>query len=455
MYLSEFDGLLHLGDYDYRCLPDDYFTKILDANRTYQFMGVVGNHDTTEGECTEEVAQRYVDNIYNEMMSKKNKGLKCVFSPSKFMWSCVQDNIRIIGLTPDIRGADKRDEQLAFLKKHLKDATEDWKICSWHYYDKYYHTGRYQSPYNLVSGEGESFYDYCKMNGAIILSAHDHVYARTHVMSQFSEPVIDKYDGAQDGRVTQIRHGATLNILNGVGGFYIYIEQGEQMNYAHWQKKYARGKNEVNKDKFGGLFCTFNYKGNNKKAYCELLRLNSPDKVFDSFYIYRNEDPESVHYSEIDTAFKEEKIKAYKIANNIVDGELNNNTTNANTIPTITEDDTTPLQPVSSNFTNSNIQTEIKEPDNKSLLTSSAFLLTGSIVASLSVIGGAILLYKRKARVNDYYEDIGPLTVTVPNKSAYGYNPDNYLPPPPDPDQFGTLPVNYNNQYFDSHNKYN
>jgi hypothetical protein len=359
MNLRKYDALLHLGDYDYRCLPDDYFNKMLDADRDYQFLGVIGNHDTSEGHCSKEESQSYIDNIYNEMTNEKNGDFNCEFSPSKFMWVCVHDNIRIIGLSPDIRGADDRKEQLDFLKKHLEEAKEDWKICSWHYYDRYFHTGRYQSNVNLVSGEGESFYDFCKDHGAIILSAHDHVYARSRVMTKFKEPIIDEYDGVEDGRIAQIRPGATLNILNGVGGFDIYIEQGEQMNYPHWQKKYAKGENEENRKKFGGLFCTFNVDGNNRKAYCELLRLNSSEEVFDSFYIYRNEDPATVPYNDIDKAFKEKKIMAYRMANNLPEDHH----------ATIVKED----------------------PDKTS--RSSPILLIGSIIALTAGIGGGILFF--------------------------------------------------------------
>ncbi|ORX80522.1 hypothetical protein BCR32DRAFT_268837 [Anaeromyces robustus] len=443
MKLKEFDALLHLGDYDYRCLPDDYFVNILGPNRKYEFMGVVGNHDT-EDQCNADEAKRYVANIYGEMTSRSNLGLQCQFSSSKFMWVCVHDNVRIIGLTPDIRGADSREAQLAFLKKHLSEATEDWKICSWHYYDRYYHTGRYQSPYNLVSGEGESFYDYCKQHGAIIMSAHDHVYARTRVMSQFSKPVIDKYDGAEGGKVVQIRNGATLNLLNGVGGNYIYIEQGEEMNYKHWQKKYARGENEVNRKKFGGLFCTFNYKGNNKKAYCELLRLNDKNPVFDSFFIYRNEDPSTIHYDDIDVQFREEKLKAYIAANNIVDTIYSNQNTNfdtpignypmdenndgemmntSNNNDYITDSNFGNNQNNGNNTKSNNGFNEQYKNGNKSSSSGSKLLLGGTLFSAVVIVGGIFLLHKNKNKLINHnkiskYNDVGPLSITVPDRGT-------------------------------------
>jgi len=135
-------------------------------------------------------------------------------------------------------------------------------------------------------------------------------------MSKFKSPMIDEYDKHNDGSVVQIRKGATLDILNGVGGNEIYIEQGEEKDYSHWQKKYAKGENDENAKRFGGLFCQFNYGGNNKKAYCELLRINSSEKVFDSFYIYQNEDPNHISYSQIDKNFKNDKINAYIASNN-------------------------------------------------------------------------------------------------------------------------------------------
>ncbi|ORX60954.1 hypothetical protein BCR36DRAFT_341013 [Piromyces finnis] len=288
MQLTSFNALLYLGDYDYECNPNNYFTDVLDSNRKYQFMGVLGNHETAN-ECGEEVAKKFKTNVINEMTSSRNNNVNCEYSSSKYMWSCKYNNLRVIGLNPAIEGADSRSEQLSFLKKHLGEAKEDWKICSWHFYDMGYHTGKYSDEENgnIVSRDGESFYDYCREQGAIIFSAHDHVYARTHVMSNFKNRVIDEKDKNSDGKNVEIRKGATINILNGVGGWEIYDEKGEQANYSHWQKKYARGTSAENANKYGGVFCDFNYGGNSKKAYCQMLRINSDSKVFDSFYINR------------------------------------------------------------------------------------------------------------------------------------------------------------------------
>ena len=92
MELKSFDALLHLGDYDYHCKPDLYFKEILNSNRKYQFMGVIGNHDA-KGQCTDEVGRRFLNNVHYAMVSEKNHETKCEFSESRFMWSCVYKNM--------------------------------------------------------------------------------------------------------------------------------------------------------------------------------------------------------------------------------------------------------------------------------------------------------------------------------------------------------------------------
>jgi len=272
-------------------------------------------------------------------------------------------------------------------------------------------------------------------------------------MSQFKKPTIDKYDRITDASIVQIRKGATIDILNGTGGWEIYIEQGEQKDYSHWQKKYARGSKSENAKKYGGLFCDFNYGGNPKKAYCQFLRINSSDKVFDSFYIYRNENPSSVKYTKIDDDFKNEKLNAYKTAHNIHDSvpvqnnnnntninnnnDLNNNTntqngninsdgsTNSTSINTTTNNNLDPSSDINSNNGNvsnatndtsnnisvndntngNNLTIQNKEKENKSfpksIINATTLGIGGSVCVAIAALGGGIFLYKRNKKYDN------------------------------------------------------
>jgi len=92
MQLSSFNALLHLGDFNYQCLPDKYFNEILDQKRSYQFMGVAGNHDS-KAQCGVDIAKKFLTNIHYHMVCDRNKETTCEFSPSKYMWSCVYKNM--------------------------------------------------------------------------------------------------------------------------------------------------------------------------------------------------------------------------------------------------------------------------------------------------------------------------------------------------------------------------
>jgi len=87
MQLSNYNVLLHLGDYDYNKTPTNYLKEMLEPNHTYSFMGIIGDNDT-EPVCTYEEHYKFRDGLYNEM--KKND---CVFSSSKCMWSCKYENM--------------------------------------------------------------------------------------------------------------------------------------------------------------------------------------------------------------------------------------------------------------------------------------------------------------------------------------------------------------------------
>jgi len=92
MKLSSFDAILNLGDLDYKCSPDKYFTDVLNSKRKYQFMSVIGNHDA-KSQCSDDIARKFLNNVYSEMTNKKNSDISCEFSESKFMWSCKYKNM--------------------------------------------------------------------------------------------------------------------------------------------------------------------------------------------------------------------------------------------------------------------------------------------------------------------------------------------------------------------------
>jgi len=249
-------------------------------------------------------------------------------------------------------------------------------------------------------------------------------------MSKFSSKHIDEYDNKEyvntEGDIVQIRKGATFNILNGAGGYEMYVESGEHKHYDHWQKKYALGDNKENEHRFGGLFCTFNVGGNNKKATCEFLRIRSSNKLFDNFTIYQNENPESVSYIDIDDSFMNEKKKAYMMDKGIID-------------PSTNLDSTSPLESINKGEGGNN---------SKSKSSKTGIIIGASACAVVALVAGGLIVLKIKKNKDSIDE---PQLVMRSSKDDFNYRNQvsaNENKSVVD-DDFVALPMpSYNNDYL-------
>ena len=284
-------------------------------------------------------------------------------------------------------------------------------------------------------------------------------------MSKFSSHEIDRYDDRTgSSHIKQIRKGATLNILNGAGGYEMYAEGGEQKNYPHWEKKYALGSNKENAKKFGGLFCTFNYGGNRKKVYCEFLRINSSEKQFDYFTIYQNENPSTVRYSDIDDNFMSEKKKEYLKSKGIVEQPVlaPNNTVTNSTIsstpvsPTMTDINTSTDNIINKNASVNNSDQSKSNESNadkpKSSKAGVAIGISACAVAALAVGGLVALKMKKSKRSIDEAE----LIMKLPEEE---YNYRNQMPSNENrsvvDDDFLPLPMPSYHDHYHTKSKHN
>jgi len=271
-------------------------------------------------------------------------------------------------------------------------------------------------------------------------------------MTRFKTPKIDDYDSKTDRYTVQIRNGATLNILNGAGGYEMYEEKGEQKDYGHWQRKYALGKAKENAKRFGGLFCTFNVGGNNKKAKCEFLRINSSNKLFDNFTIYQNDNPSTVSYTDIDASFRNDKVKAYLASKGIIDKSL---------APNSTSPHSTPIDPSIDeiNVSSNNIYEDVNgnyEDEPNSIFTKARVIIGASVCAVVAIIAGGLIVLKMKK--NKYPVDEPELQLRIPNEE-FNYRKQLYANDNKSvvDDDFVPLPMSshYNNYPYQTYNSYN
>ena len=106
---------------------------------------------------------------------------------------------------------------------------------------------------------GWEAYEVCRKGGAIIATAHDHSYERTHLLDNFETQSI-----VSTSNVLQIEEGKTFAFVSGLGGRSIRGQIDELVANPWWAAVYGRGQGA----NFGALFCIFNLDGVPDSAHC-------------------------------------------------------------------------------------------------------------------------------------------------------------------------------------------
>jgi len=114
-------------------------------------------------------------------------------------------------------------------------------------------------------------YEECRKGGAIIATAHNHSYARTHLMGDFESQRV-----ASTSNTLRIEKGKTLAFVSGLGGNGMDDQNDELAANDWWAAVYTP---EQGAD-YGALFCVFNYNGVENKAHCYFKDINGriPDE---------------------------------------------------------------------------------------------------------------------------------------------------------------------------------
>ncbi|KAL2917821.1 hypothetical protein HK105_202694 [Polyrhizophydium stewartii] len=259
-------ALVQLGDFDYEDDPEgfmDQFTEVM-GNRFPKF-AVVGNHD---------VAEWYTDKTgYRDRLTKqatKSRVLRNCVGDYGINMVCKFHGIVIVMSGIGTLGTD----HATFIDQALSQHSDaKWKLCVWHKNQQKYQTG------DKKDETGYLVYDTCRRHGAIVLTSHEHSYARTHLMSDFEGTQI-----ASTSNTLVVQPGRSFVALAGLGGDSIrYWKDGLQNN--PWWAATAAMDNGVN---YGALLCVFHHKGKIDRANCKFKDIDG--KTWDKFTVVSQAD---------------------------------------------------------------------------------------------------------------------------------------------------------------------
>jgi hypothetical protein len=259
-------AVLHQGDFDYRDDPAAWDARINDILGTrFPYFASIGNHDKDEW-SEGDGYQRYLRDRLNRLGITWDGDLG-VKSSLRYK------GIFIVLVAPGIMGSGHD----MYIRHKLGADTSVWSICSWH-----------KNMQNMQVGgksdeTGWEVYEESRNGGAIVATAHEHSYSRTHLLSSMMNQTV-----ASTSNTFAITKGQTFVFVSGLGGKSIrdqerclpstppYGCKGE------WASIYTSDQNA----NYGALFGVFNLDGvpNRAKFYFKDI----DGKVVDEFFVISN-----------------------------------------------------------------------------------------------------------------------------------------------------------------------
>ncbi|MCB1909164.1 MAG: metallophosphoesterase [Rhodocyclaceae bacterium] len=234
--------VLSQGDLGYRGGPekfDDMVSAILGPD--FPFFASLGNHDAREWRS------------YQQLLAARARGSGRATCEGVIgvRAACVLDGLFFINSAVGVLAGQSGPEHAAFMSAALARSPSRWRICSWHFNQAAMQLGEKSNE------AGWEVYEACRKGGAIIVTAHEHSYSRTHVITKFDE----QPEFLPSGGEARIGPGRTVAFVVGLGGHSVrpQLRGGDWWAAAYTSSQGARP---------GALFCTFNPGGRAERADC-------------------------------------------------------------------------------------------------------------------------------------------------------------------------------------------
>jgi hypothetical protein len=273
---------VHSGDFDYADNPtvwNDRIDRILGPN--YPYFAVVGNHDALAWSGSSGYASYMAARQARvpEMGCAGELGVKatCRFRGLYMVQSCVG--------TTELRPACAKDspEQVQFIRDSLAAKNALFSMCIWH---------KNQSDMQVGTKSDEvgwAAYKECQGAGAIVITGHEHSYARTKVLTNIG--TVSAGHGAIGAfDLLQLAAGRTFVLVSGIGGDSIRAYDASRHDDDTWWASYFASnrwmKNGVAMSgvaAFGALFIRFHVDGDPHRARGYFKDVT--DRIADEFTI--------------------------------------------------------------------------------------------------------------------------------------------------------------------------
>jgi hypothetical protein len=246
--------VLHQGDLGYEgsntASWERVVNEVLGAN--FPYFASAGNHDTGWSSG------------YGRLLAARAQRVGAVCTGAYGLNSvCYYQGLFFILSAGGEAGSEAHNAQ--YIREQLAQATSMWRVCSWH------HNQRLMQVGGKSDQVGWELYEACREGGAIVATAHEHSYSRTHLMADFRTQTV-----ASTSNTLRLALGKSFAFVSGLGGKSI---RAQKLNGPWWAAVYTSTQNA----NYGALFCTFHVNGVANRAQCYFMDIDG--KIPDEFAV--------------------------------------------------------------------------------------------------------------------------------------------------------------------------
>ncbi len=233
------DLLLINGDFDYENDPikwRDMNERIL--GKDFPIISVTGNHDIPNWSEYQKVIKKW----------QNNPKLNC-YGDAGVRTVCNFKGIEIVSASPGIFPNEPSSVDEEFIEDAFKNSRSKWRICQWH-----------KNMHDMQTGQkgdetGWGIYEECREHGAMIVTGHEHAYARSYLLRSIKDKEVSNYSD-----LLELSKGKSIVVLSGLGG----ISSRAMLHDGYW---WASKENLDTGVKAGALFCSYDLSKDTATCY--------------------------------------------------------------------------------------------------------------------------------------------------------------------------------------------
>jgi uncharacterized protein (TIGR03437 family) len=264
------DAVLHSGDLEYTDNPaawENQINGVLGAD--FPYFVTIGNHDELAWRGGTGY-QQYVINRFNRLgiSWRGDLGVQSTFHYKGLLFVLTAPGI---GSGFDAGNSD------SYIRDQLAQDNSVWSICSWHKNQRLMQVG------TKTDEAGWAVYEEARKGGAVLITAHEHSYSRTYLLSSMINQTV-----ISTSNTLTLTKGNSFAFVSGLGGHSLRAQSLTGPWWANISALTCLAGDPVCQptNNPGALFGVFNVDGQTNKALFYFK--DTSGRILDSFTVISN-----------------------------------------------------------------------------------------------------------------------------------------------------------------------